>query len=145
MRDQGRTEGVEQKRHQARRGAVELPGPPVGEVPQQERQQQYRQTSQEEQQVVVVVQGQKRGSHVPRVGPLPPEVRVVEVEAEVQRQQRQGAQDGDERWVFRDQAPLPGLQINVSDGQDRDLVVGRRGLARGEEYVDGEETEQGDD
>ena len=54
---------------------------------------------------------------------------ISQIDARLERQEREGRKRGDEERMLWDQAPEPGLQERVPHRQDHDLVGRGRGLA----------------
>src|SRR5204863_1826199 len=67
------------------------------------------------------------------------------IKARVERQQRQGGEREDEGGMLWHKLPLPGLQKDVALRDDGDLVISGGHLARSEENLEGEQSEQGRD
>ncbi len=95
--------------------------------------------------------GEGEGSQArARPSPLRPQVRCPlnddGVEARLARQEREGGERGDEGWMLREKVlPLPRLQKDVSGRKERRPIVRGRRLARGQDDLEGEQTEEEDD
>ena len=142
--DQRRAEDGEEERHQGRLVAVELAGPAEDEGGEEKAERHDRQAPPEEEAVVErPVARHEVGAELPRE-PAGVENGAPRVERRVEREERQRAEQLDQRRVQGEEVETAGLQVVIAGGQVRELVDRRRVPAQAVRREQGEESEEED-